>query len=81
MTDSKTRDKRKARAEARVAYVEGLLDSDPAAEVMAARQAAKNAQLVVQAVKVLQHVLPDWPRRERRALANAMRLGGRGYTK
>lgn len=70
-----------ARAAARESFIESQLDEDPAATINAARHAAKNAQLVVEAVKVLQYVVPGWPRRERRALANAIRISGNGYTK
>lgn len=81
MTDSKTTEKRKRRADEREAVTEALLDVDPAAEVMATRRASKNAELAIGAIKVLQRVVPDWSRKERRALANAIRLGGKGYTK
>lgn len=81
MADSKTIVKRTERAAAREAFIESELDKDPAAEVMAARRAAKSAELVVGAIKVLQNVVPNWPRRERRKLANAIRLSGNGYTK
>ena len=78
---SKTTDKRKARADEREAFLEDVLSADPAAEVMAARTQAREALLVAQAVGVIRSILPAWPRRERRALANAMRLGGPRYTK
>lgn len=79
--NSKSRVKATKRAAAREEFIESELDKDPAAEINAARAAAKNAQLVVGAVKVLQAVVPDWPRAERRKLANAIRLSGNGYTK
>lgn len=80
-TDSKTSEKRKAREVVREAFVESKFDADPAAEIMASRIKAKEAFAVAEAIKTLQQVVPNWPRRERRALAKAMRLGGQGYTK
>lgn len=52
---------------------------DEARELM--EEQAKQALAVAQAVKILGIVIPTWPRKQRRALANALRLGGRGYTK
>ena len=48
------------------------------------QQAEAQAQLAIavgQAIRLLGQVVPTWPRRERRALANAFRKGGKGYTK
>ena len=42
---------------------------------------AQLAIAVGQAIRLLGQVVPTWPRRERRALANAFRQGGKGYTK
>lgn len=57
------------------------MDSKTTVEPKAEDEVLKQVQAVTAAIQTLKAIVPNWSRKERRALANAIRLGGRGYTK